>query len=128
VGFGLSAESLLRRVGAGIRTGKDVLAAVQLGIFDDLEQPQTPAVLAAGRGLQLDPLADLLGRLGGIGLLLRSGGTYRNSEAASRYLRKDSEYFLGDQVARLVEQAEHYDPLAALGARPAGGGTGESGL
>jgi hypothetical protein len=118
VGFGLSAEGLLRRIGAGIRTGKDVLAAIQLGIFDDLEQPQTPVVLAGARGLNAEPLAELLGRLASIGLLLRSGGTYRNSEAASRYLRHDSEEFLGTQVGDLVARAQQYDPLSALRGGP----------
>jgi uroporphyrin-III C-methyltransferase len=114
VGFGLSAEGLLGRIGSVLRGAKDVVAAVELRIFDDLEAPVAPEELAQRRGLHLEPLRDLLGRLAGMGLLLRDGGTYRNAEAASRYLRAGSDGYLGERLAQLAREACAYEPLSLL--------------
>ena len=113
-GFGISADNLLRRIGAGIRASRDVLAALELDLFEELEQALTPEDLAARRELQLDPLCGLLSNLAALGILLRSGGTYSNSEAASRYLRKGSNEYQGDRVIRCIEREQQYDPIQKL--------------
>jgi uroporphyrin-III C-methyltransferase len=114
VGFGLSATSLLGRIGATVRTAKDVVAAVDLRLFDALEQPRTPAALARDQQLELPPLRALLKRLAGLGLLLRESGAYRNAEASSAFLTSTSPDFLGARLDQELRSAEAYDPLVEL--------------
>jgi uroporphyrin-III C-methyltransferase len=118
VGFGLSADSLLARVGATVRTAKDVVAAVELRLFDALEQPSTPDALAQAQGLELEPLRELLKRLAGLGLLLREAGAYRNAEASSMFLTSTSPQCLGPRLDQELQMAEAYDPLVELRRHP----------
>jgi uroporphyrin-III C-methyltransferase len=114
VGFGVSAESLLGRISATIQSAKDVLAAVELHLFDSLEEGRTPEELAQQYGFALDPLRDLLSHLAGLGLLLREEGRYRNAEAASLFLIAHSDEFLGRRLKEVIAEAERYDPLQRL--------------
>ena len=117
VGFGMSAESLLRRVSDGLRVAKDLLAAVRLDLFAFLETATTAEELALKRRLAVEPLAQVLSRLASLGLLLHSGGTYRNSEAASKFLRRGAPDYLGLRLEEMVAEADRYDPLACLRSR-----------
>lgn len=114
VGFGLSAEALLTRLGSSLRSARDVRAAVRLRLFDALEQPLTAAELATRRKLQPAALTDVLGRLAGLGLLLRDEGHYRNAEAASRFLQTVSPEYIGPRLEQLLAEIESYDPMARL--------------
>ena len=113
-GFGLSGENLMRRIGSGIRASRDVLASLELDLYADLEEAISPEDLAQRRNLSLDPLRDLLTNLANLGLLLRSQGTYRNAEAASKFLRKGSNEFMGEAVIEMVAKEEQYDPMVKL--------------
>ena len=113
-GFGLSKETLMHRVASGIRSSRDLLAALELDLFEDLEQATTPEDLARKKNLSLDPLRDLMASLAGLGLLLRSSGAYRNSEAASRYLRRRSNEYLGEAIKEVVAREEKYAPIEKL--------------
>ena len=113
-GFGLSAKGLLRRLGTGIHAAKDLLAAVELDLFEHLEQAVDPAQLARQLDLVEDPLRRLLASMATLGLLLRSSGAYRNSEAASRFLRQSSAEYLGPAIRKLVQDAQQYAPLSEL--------------
>ena len=117
VGFGMSAETLLRRVSSGLRVAKDVLAAVRLDLFAQLEQAWSASDLADRRQLNPEALAQVLSRLASLGLLLKAGETYRNSEAASRFLRSGEPEYIGLQLEELVARADRYDPLADLRSR-----------
>ncbi len=113
-GFGISGPTLMRRLGAGIRASRDVLAALELDLFEQLDEPTTPEDLASSRSFQVDPLRDLLANLAALGLLLRSSGSYRNAEAATRFLKKRSNEYLGDAVKELIEREEKYAPMEKL--------------
>ena len=70
------------------RRSKTMFAAVELGIFD-----LTPADLqgiCAKLSANAGALERLLDGCVGLGLLEREGATYRNTEIAARYLRRDS--------------------------------------
>lgn len=118
VGFGLSAEALLARLEPVPRAGRDLRAALTLELFEDLEEPLSPAELAGRRGLREPALAEVLARLATLGLLLRDGSRYRNAEAASRFLRRSQPGYLGERLGRALEEAETYDPLLRLRSVP----------
>ncbi len=111
VGFGVSSQKLLQRIGASLRRGKDLQAALRFDLFDALETPLSAQALAQEKGLAPIPLGDLLARLAGFGLLLREQDTFRNSEATSEFLRKSSASFIGVQFNEEIARAEAYDPL-----------------
>ena len=113
-GFGISKGTLLRRLAAGIRASRDVLAALELDLFEHMEEPATPEDLAGKMKLQVDPLRDLLANLAGLGLLLRSSGSFRNAEAATRFLKRRSNEYLGDEVKEMIEREEKYAPMEKL--------------
>jgi uroporphyrin-III C-methyltransferase len=117
VGFGLSAEGLLQRLGAILRGGKDLVAALQLQLFDELDHPSTVEALAEKKQLSPEPLRVVLLRLAGLGLVLREQNTFRNSEAASLYLRAGVEGYLGEEITAAIHEAAAYDPVAALYAK-----------
>lgn len=117
VGAGLSAAALLGRVGSALRSAKDAAAAAELGLFDELVDPITAEELARRLGLLVVPLQEVLSRLAGLGLLLADRGTYRNSEAASRYLCRRSPDYLGPELRAVLSESLEYDPLKALGSR-----------
>ena len=113
-GFGLSAATLMRRISSGIRASRDVLAALELELFEDLEQATSAEDLAEQRNLSVDPLRGLLANLATTGLLLRSAGTYRNAEASSRYLRRGSNEYMGEAIKAMVAEEEKYTPIEKL--------------
>lgn len=115
--FGLSAKALLGRMASNLRVARDLEAALHLGLFEDIERGITVEALAERRGFSVEPLRAMLSRLCGLGLLLRSGSSFRNSEAATRFLRAGSSEYLGADLTELIAEAERYDPLASLGAR-----------
>lgn len=82
------------------RRSKTMFAAVSLGVFDRLGgDGRTSADLAAELGADEGALERLLDGCRGLGLLDKTGsGTYRNTEAASTYLRRESPETLAGYV------------------------------
>lgn len=73
------------------RRSKAMFTAVQLGVFDRLQDgPASAAALARSVGADGDALERLLDGCAALGLLNKSGALYSNSAEASRYLVKDS--------------------------------------
>jgi SAM-dependent methyltransferase len=71
-------------------------AAVKLGIFDAFGgETLGSATVAARTGTEPDACRRLLVALAAYGLLDKSGSSYRNTDAARRWLCKDSEQYLG---------------------------------
>ncbi len=69
------------------RRSKTMFTAVRLGVFDELEQaPQTAEHLAEGLHLDTSAFRRLLDACVALGLLGRTGNTYRNALTASRHL------------------------------------------
>jgi uroporphyrin-III C-methyltransferase len=112
--FGESAEQLVGRLDGALRRAKDIEAACALNLFDALAEPVTPAALAERLGLAAGPLSELLGRLAGLGLLVRDRTTYQNAEATARYLVTSSPDYIGARMQEILSAAGSYAPLAAL--------------
>jgi acetylserotonin N-methyltransferase len=73
------------------RGSKAMFAAVSLGVFDALEQaPKTCEALAGELKAHPDALGRLLDACVGLGLLVRDGGAFANTPAASAYLCRTS--------------------------------------
>jgi len=73
------------------RRSKTLFTAVSLGIFDHLEEQSASAQsLAATLPANLSALTRLLDACAGLGLLLKSGDLYSNTEASSTYLVSSS--------------------------------------
>jgi hypothetical protein len=85
----------LMTIARGFRPAKILMTAAELGLFDHLEEPRRAAEVA-GR-LQADPraLGILLDGLAAIGVVLKEGDSFRNGEAASRYLVHGKEDYRG---------------------------------
>jgi uroporphyrin-III C-methyltransferase len=82
-------DQLLRLVTAGLSS--QVLAfALEVGLFDSLEEPRTAAALAGELGLSAAALGEILDALVALGILESRTDGYRNLELSSRYLRGDS--------------------------------------
>jgi len=63
-----------------------LLTAVELGLFDHLEQPLASAELAARVGVGERALGILLDALAALKLIAKDSGRYRNGEAVSKWL------------------------------------------
>src|SRR6516162_7972933 len=69
------------------RRSQTMFTAVSLGIFDALaETAASAAELAAKLSLNEDALEHLMDECAALGLLEKSGGAYRNSAVAERYI------------------------------------------
>jgi uroporphyrin-III C-methyltransferase len=94
-------DQLIRLATAGV--GTQVLGfALELSIFDHLEQARTADVLAGSLGVDADALDEMLEALVALGLLEHTRDGYRNLEIASRYLISGSCHRLD---AALLHQA-----------------------
>lgn len=86
-------DQLLRLATAGL--GSQVLGfALEIALFDHLEDFEPAARLAQKLGLDEAALAELLDALVALGVLERQAEGYRNLELASRYLRSASPHSL----------------------------------
>jgi uroporphyrin-III C-methyltransferase len=82
-------DQLLRLATAGL-AGQVLGFLLELALFDRMEEPRSPAGLAAEAGLDEAALGEMLEALVALGVLERHPEGYRNLELASRYLRRDS--------------------------------------
>jgi predicted O-methyltransferase YrrM len=87
----------------GFQAAKMLMAAVDLAVFDYLEEPRRAAEVA-GR-LQADGRAMVifLNGLAALGLLVKEGDNFRNSDIASRYLVQGREDYRG----AIIKHMEH---------------------
>lgn len=114
VGFGLSSGSLFARLAGAARGSRDLEAALDLRLFDELDQPTHAAQLARQHGWDAQHLSEMLARLAGLGLLVRDQGLYRCSEAASRFLVTRSSEYQGSDLGAMLRAEQGYDPLKRL--------------
>lgn len=93
----------LRDLWAGFQASRVILTANNLGVFEQLSSPMNAADLA--RRLHTDPRATeiLLDAVASLGLIKRTGGSYRNAVLARRFLVKDSPFYQGD----MLRHADH---------------------
>jgi hypothetical protein len=90
-------------MGRGFQAAKMLEAAVDLGLFDFLEEPQSAVEIAAR--LQADARATgiFLNGLAALGLLVKGVDYFQNSEPASRYLVQGKEDYRG----AIIKHMEH---------------------
>jgi len=86
------------RLWGGFRASRVVLTANNYRIFDHLKTPKTFGDIA--RAISADPRATevLLDAVTAVGLLKKSGGKYRNTEMAKKFLVRDSPLYQGDML------------------------------
>jgi uroporphyrin-III C-methyltransferase len=104
-------DQLLRLSTAGL--GSQVLGfALEIGLFDLLENPHSAK--EAARALGLDPSAtrEILDVLVALGVLEAAEGGYRNLELATRYLRVDSPQSLRPALLFQTSQSSSWRTLA----------------
>jgi hypothetical protein len=83
----------------GFWISRTVMAAVELGVFEALEdEPKDLTAVQAALGLNPRPAAALLDTCVSTGLLDKEGDRYRNSPLASRFLWSGSEHSLRNYV------------------------------
>ena len=82
----------------GFRASRVVLTANNYRIFDHLKAPKIAGDIA--RVIGADPRATeiLLDAVTAVGLLKKTGGKYRNTEMAKKFLVKDSPLYQGDML------------------------------
>lgn len=102
----------IHRVMFGYLSSRALFSALELGVFDALEQrPATAEELGERLRLAPRPSRLLLLALQGEGIVDRVGDVYHNSPAASRYLVSSS----GDYMGALAEhQAAHFAKFSHL--------------
>lgn len=89
------------RLGNAFCDAKALLTAVELGLFTALHHgPATEEQIRQHLGLHGRGLSDFLNLLGALGLLERTGGEYRNTTAADRYLVRGGKTYIGGFLER----------------------------
>jgi len=86
------------RLWGGFRASRVVLTANNYRIFDQLNKPKTAAEIAQAIGTDARATEVLLDAVTAVGLLKKSGGKYKNTEAANKFLTKDSPLYQGDML------------------------------
>ncbi len=94
----------IRSTATGFMASRVLLTANNLGVFDSLRRPLTPAQLAQEKGITRRGAEILLDVLVAMGFLRKEGNTYRNTTLADRYLTQGSKYYQGDLL-------HHYETL-----------------
>jgi uroporphyrin-III C-methyltransferase len=103
-------DQLLRIATAGL--GSQVLGfALELALFDRLEEPRQAADLAGELGLDPPATGEVLDVLVALGILERSESGFRNLELASRYLRDASPQSLRPTLLHQTAQSTSWADL-----------------
>ena len=87
----------------GFQVAKMLMVAVDLGLFDFLVEPQSAAATAAWLKADARATGIFLNGLAGLGLVVKQGDKFKNSELASRYLVRGTENYRG----AIVKHIEH---------------------
>ena len=102
----------LHRLMTGFLASKALFSALELGVFDALEEgPCTPEELGARLGLQDRPARVLLFAMEGEGLVRREAGRYANNPIASTFLVRGSAEYMG---ALAGHQNSHFGKFVRL--------------
>ncbi len=86
------------RLWGGFRASRVVLTANNYRVFDYLKSPKTAGEIAGVIAADARATEVLLDAVTSLGLLRKSGGKYRNTETAKRFLVKDSALYQGDML------------------------------
>ncbi len=109
--LGPAPDELLRLATAGF--GAQVLGwALQIGLFDHLEEPRPACDLAHALGLETGALREVLETMVALRLLESRPDGYRNLELASHYLRRDSAQSLSAALLYHASQFGSWEGLA----------------
>ncbi len=86
------------RLAGGFRASRVILTANNFSVFELLKTPKTAAKLAGK--IKTDPRATevLLDAVAALGLLKKTGTTYRNTAVATKFLVKASRWYQGDML------------------------------
>ncbi len=79
----------------GFRPAKILMVATELGLFDHLEEPHTPAILASRVKADARALEILLNALAAMGVVRKEGVRFVNGEAASAFLVRGKDDYRG---------------------------------
>ncbi|MCL6620838.1 MAG: methyltransferase domain-containing protein [Syntrophobacterales bacterium] len=93
----------LMEIATRFRPARILMTAVELGLFDHLEEPCTPADLAARVGADARALEILLNALTAMGVVVKTGeGGFQNGEAASAFLVRGTDNYRGAIIRHLA--------------------------
>lgn len=90
-------KQLLNMIYAPMYT-KTLFTALELEVFSELKAEKLHTEVAESLKLHPENTKFLLNALAGMELLEKNGGRYKNSELVSKYLLRDSEWFIGDHL------------------------------
>jgi hypothetical protein len=109
-------DQLLRIAAGGI--GAQVLGwALEIGLFDHLEEPLTAYDLACKLDFNPEATSEILRALVSLGLLESRPDGYRNLELASRYLAAASPFSLRELLLYNCAQLVHWQPVTDFAKR-----------
>jgi 2-hydroxy-4-(methylsulfanyl)butanoate S-methyltransferase len=118
--------AVVSSIAYGFMGSQALFAALELGLFTALAtSPLTESEIAQKTGARLDPLRSLLAACVALQLLERDGGVYRNTQAAQRYLVRNTRGYMGDYYLNQIAETLYLQmPLtrAALRGQPGAGG------
>jgi len=92
----------LMEIATRFRPARILMTAVELGLFDHLEEPRTPADLAARVGADARALEILLNALTAMGVVVKTGDAFQNGEAASVFLVRGTDNYRGAIIRHLA--------------------------
>ncbi len=88
----------LRKLWGGFWSSRVLLTANNFRVFDYLTSPKTALETAKARKTDPRAMEIMLDALTGLGLLRKSGGKYRNTPLAMRFLVQGGRYYQGDII------------------------------
>lgn len=96
---------ILRRLTGGFQASRVLIAANNLGVFDNLKTPKDAETLATAIGTDKRATALLLNALVALGLLRKKKSSFLNTPLSNAFLVKGAPYYQGDII-------RHYDMLS----------------
>jgi predicted O-methyltransferase YrrM len=100
------------KVAAGFRAAKILMVATDLALFDALEEPRPGAEIAARVQAAPRSVAMLLNALAALGLVVKEGERFKNSELTSRYLVRGKDDYRGAIIRHLHHTWWNWSELA----------------
>jgi cyclopropane fatty-acyl-phospholipid synthase-like methyltransferase len=92
----------LMELATRFRPARILMTAVELGLFDHLEEPLSPREVAARVGADARALEILLNALTAMGVVVKTGEAFRNGEAASAFLVHGTDNYRGAIIRHLA--------------------------
>jgi 2-polyprenyl-3-methyl-5-hydroxy-6-metoxy-1,4-benzoquinol methylase len=106
--------SALRQVSGGFRASRVILTANNLGIFEHLSSPKTASALAKKIITDTRATEILLDAVTSLGLLKKTGASFRNTQLASTFLIKSSPWYQGDMLRHTDHLWKNWSGLDAV--------------